>query len=65
MRLLVEVWVPEGPLVLDIDQTLQRRWRKKITAKGVYSKGVYHNPVRSNHENLLKARADYSECARC
>lgn len=36
LGLLVEVFVPEGPLVLGIDETLERRWGKKIAAKGVY-----------------------------
>ena len=34
--LLVEAFVPEGPLVFGIDETLERRWGKKIKAKGVY-----------------------------
>ena len=37
LGLLVKVFVPEGePLVVGIDETLQRRWGKKILAKGVY-----------------------------
>ncbi len=36
LRLLVEAFVPEGdPLVLGIDETLERRWGKKIAARGV------------------------------
>jgi hypothetical protein len=35
--LLVEAFVPEGsPLVVGIDETLERRWGKRIAAKGVY-----------------------------
>ncbi len=35
--LLVKAFVPEGdPLVVGIDETLERRWGKKIAAKGVY-----------------------------
>jgi hypothetical protein len=34
--LLVEAFVGEGPLILGIDETLERRWGKKISAKGVY-----------------------------
>jgi hypothetical protein len=31
-----KVFVPEGePLVVGIDETLERRWGKKISAKGV------------------------------
>jgi hypothetical protein len=51
LGLLVEAFVPEGdPLVVGIDETLERRWGKKIAAKG-----VYRDPVRSNRENFVKA----------
>ncbi len=51
LRLLVEAFVPEGdPLVLGIDETLERRWGKKIAARG-----VYRDPVRSTHENFVKS----------
>ena len=33
LRLLVEAFVGEGPLVFGIDETLERRWGKKIAAK--------------------------------
>jgi hypothetical protein len=37
LGLLVEAFVPEGdPLVVGIDETLERRYGKKIRAKGVY-----------------------------
>jgi hypothetical protein len=37
LGLLVEMFVAEGdPLVLGIDETLERRWGKKIAAKGLY-----------------------------
>jgi hypothetical protein len=48
LGLLVKVFVPEGePLVVGIDETLERRWAKKIRAKGVYG-----DPVRSTHEHF-------------
>jgi hypothetical protein len=51
LGLLVEMFVAEGdPLVVGIDETLERRWGKKIRAKGVYG-----DPVRSSHENFVKA----------
>ena len=40
--LLEAAFVGEGPLILGIDETLERRWGKKISAKG-----VYRDPVRS------------------
>jgi len=27
--------VPSGPLVIGVDETLERRWGKKISAKGI------------------------------
>jgi hypothetical protein len=51
LGLLVEAFVPEGdPLVVGIDETLQRRWGKRIAAKG-----LYRDPVRSTHETFLKS----------
>jgi len=51
LGLLVEMFVPEGdPLIVGIDETLERRWGKKIAAKG-----VYRDPVRSTHENFVKS----------
>jgi hypothetical protein len=51
LRLLVEMFVPEGdPLVVGIDETLERRWGKKIAAKG-----VYRDPARSSHEEFVKS----------
>jgi DDE superfamily endonuclease len=50
--LLVEAFVPEGPLVVGIDETLERRKGKKIRAKG-----IYRDPVRSSHSHLVKASA--------
>src|ERR687895_2362467 len=51
LGLLVEMFVAQGdPLVVGIDETLERRWGKKIAAKG-----VYRDPVRSTHENFVKS----------
>src|SRR3712207_2184242 len=50
LGLLVKAFVPEGPLVVGIDETVERRWGKKISAKG-----VYRDPVRSSYENFVKA----------
>jgi hypothetical protein len=51
LGLLVEMFVPEGdPLIVGIDETLERRYGKKISARG-----VYRDPVRSTHENVVKS----------
>jgi DDE superfamily endonuclease len=50
LGLLLEAFVGEGPLILGIDETLERRYGKKISARG-----VYRDPVRSTHENFVKS----------
>jgi DDE superfamily endonuclease len=52
LSLLVGALAPDGPLVLGVDVTLERRWGKKIAAKG-----IYRDPVRSSHEHFVKASA--------
>lgn len=50
---LVEAFVAEGdPLVVSVDETLERRQGKKISAKG-----IYRDPVRSSHGHLVKTSA--------
>src|SRR3954447_20362767 len=50
LGLLVEAFVAERALVLGIDETLERRWGKKIAPKGIYP-----DPVRSTPENFVKS----------
>src|SRR5918999_4585199 len=50
LGLLLEAFVGEGPLILGIDETLERRYGKKIAARG-----VYRDPMRSTHENFVKS----------
>jgi hypothetical protein len=53
LGLLVEAFVPaDGPLVIGVDETLERRRGAKIAAKG-----IYRDPVRSSHEHFVKASA--------
>jgi hypothetical protein len=50
LGLLVQMFVADGdPLIVGIDETLERRWGKKIAAKG-----VYRDPVRSTHGTFVK-----------
>jgi len=50
LGLLVAVFVPSGPVVLGIDDTIERRRGKRIAAKG-----IYRDPVRSSHGHFFKA----------
>ncbi len=53
LELLVEAFLPEGaPLVVGIDETLERRRGKRIAAKG-----IYRDPVRSSHSHFVKTSA--------
>jgi len=53
LGLLVEAFVLEGdPPVVGIDETLERRQGKRITAKG-----IYRDPVRSSHGHFVKTSA--------
>jgi hypothetical protein len=49
LGLLVEALVPDGPLVLGVDETLERRRGKKIAAKG-----LYRDPLLSSRERFVK-----------
>ncbi len=33
---LIQAFVPRGPLVFGIDETIERRWGKRIAARGIY-----------------------------
>jgi hypothetical protein len=50
LRLLVKTFVPSGPIVVGLDDTLERRRGRKIAAKG-----IYRDPVRSSHSFFVKA----------
>jgi hypothetical protein len=52
LGLLVEAFVPDGPLVIGVEETLERREGKKIAAKGIYG-----DPVRSSHTHFVKTSA--------
>jgi hypothetical protein len=47
---LIKAFAPSGPVVLGIDDTIERRRGKRIAAKG-----IYRDPVRSSHGHCVKA----------
>lgn len=49
LTLLIEAFVPESPLVMALDDTIEQRRGAKIAAKG-----IYREPVRSSHDQLLR-----------
>jgi DDE superfamily endonuclease len=50
LLLLVAALVPAGPVVVGLDDTIERRWGAKIKARG-----IYRDPVRSSHGHFVKA----------
>jgi hypothetical protein len=50
LDLLIRAFVPAGPVILGLDDTIERRRGKRITAKG-----IYRDPVRSSHGHFVKA----------
>lgn len=50
LRLLAETLAPAGPLVLGLDETLERRQGAKIAAKG-----IYRDAARSSHSFFVKS----------
>lgn len=49
LRLLLAAFAPSGPLVLGLDDTIERRWGPKIKARG-----IYRDPVRSSDSHFVK-----------
>jgi hypothetical protein len=47
---LVAAFVPNGPVVVGLDDTIERRWGTRIAARG-----IYRDPVRSSHGHFVKA----------
>src|SRR3954454_17669547 len=50
LGLLITTFAPSGPLLVGLDDTIERRWGRKIQARG-----IYRDPVRSSHSHLVKA----------
>ena len=50
LGLLITAFAPDGPLVVGVDETLERRRGAKIAAKG-----IYRDAVRSSHSHFVKA----------
>jgi hypothetical protein len=50
LRLLIKTFTPKGPVVVGLDDTLERRRGQKISARG-----IYRDPVRSSKGFFVKA----------
>ena len=49
LGLLVAAFVREGPVVIGLDDTIERRWGAKISKRG-----IYRDPVRSSKSHFVK-----------
>jgi hypothetical protein len=50
LLMIVQHFVPDGPIVIGLDDTIERRSGRKIAARG-----IYRDPVRSSHGHFVKA----------
>jgi hypothetical protein len=50
LGLLLDAFAPHGPVILGLDDTIERRRGKRIGAKG-----IYRDPVRSSRGHFVKA----------
>jgi hypothetical protein len=48
---LIDAFARQGPLVMGLDDRIERRWGRKIAARG-----IYRDPVRSSRGHFVKAR---------
>src|SRR4051812_17510200 len=50
LHLLLAAFAPDGPVVVGVDETIERRWGARIRARG-----IYRDPVRSSRGHFVKA----------
>jgi hypothetical protein len=50
LRMLISAFMPRGPVIMALDDTIERRRGKRIAAKG-----IYRDPVRSSDAHFVKA----------
>ena len=46
---LIRAFAPRGPVIVGLDDTVERRWGPKIATRG-----IYRDPVRSSHSHFVK-----------
>lgn len=50
LSIVVASLVPDGPIVIGMEDTIERRWGPRIATRG-----IYRDPVRSSHGHFVKA----------
>ena len=49
LGLLIDAFAPSGPLVMALDDTIERRWGRRVRARG-----LCRDPVRSSDAHFVK-----------
>ena len=49
LTMILDRFLPVGPVVIGLDDTIERRWGRKIAARG-----IYRDPLRSSHGHFVK-----------
>jgi len=48
LTMILDRFLPTGPVVIGIDDTIERRWGARLRAR------IYRDPVRSSHGHFVK-----------
>ena len=51
---LIQVFVPRGPLVFGMDETIERRWGRRIAARGIYRDAARSSKAVTNKTSGLR-----------
>ncbi len=51
---LIQTFVPRGPLLLGIDETIERRWGRRIAARGIYRDAARSSKAVTNKTSGLR-----------
>ncbi|MGV3774961.1 MAG: transposase [Verrucomicrobiales bacterium] len=54
LNLLIKAFVPSGPLVFGLDETIERRWGKKIKQRGIYRDAARSSKSVTNQTSGLR-----------
>jgi len=49
LLMILDRFAPDGPIVIGVDDTIERRWGRKIAARG-----IHRDPARSSHGHFVK-----------
>ena len=53
LAMIIEAFLPNGPVVIGMDDTIERRWGQKIAARGIYRDPVRPRTLREGKWSAL------------